>query len=198
MGYNCETKVGEEMAGAVYQAMQQYFSKIQSPSYFALNVQRLAQSDSSLYAAVMRGQYLIPRDDTPDFDAFAQKYGFSLPDELCAYYSIFHPELLGGHPKNPHRTETLCLNAVLRRDFDLLFRDMDFWAEYDAQRQYIPIGGVTYNGSFLLYKRETGQIYVEYPFADDPADDEDGRLWEKPLAGSLADFIAALVPYPVH
>lgn len=186
------------MADAVYRAMTQYFGKIRSSAYFAVTEQELASFDPTLYAAVMRGQYLIPRDDTPDFNAFTRKYGFPLPEALCAYYSVFHPCVTGDHPRNPHRRETVVLNSVLRHDFHALFRDMDFWAEYDPQRLYIPIGSITYNGSFLLYKRETGQIFVEFPFADDPADDEDGKLWEEPLADSLADFIAALVPYPVH
>lgn len=198
MGYNRGMKVGEQMANAVYQAMQHYFNKIQSPSYFAVTERERSRFDPALYAQVMRGNYLIPRGDTPDFDAFAKKYGFPLPEALRAYYSVFHPSVVGDHPNNPHCRETLGLVSVLRRDLDTLFRDMDFWAEYDPQRQYVPIGCVSYSGCCLLFQRETGRIFVEFPFAEDPADDEDGKLWPEPLSNSLADFIAELVPYPTH
>lgn len=177
----------------VESALCVYFNKIRS----AEDVPYPKSADPALLAQIQNGQFVIPRNIVPDTAGFESENGFRLPEALLAYFRSYHPCVMGQHPKNPHKKECLILHASVSHDaLNALRRDMMYWAEFDADFRYLPIGFIACTGAFVALERATGRIWVEYPFADDPANDEEGRLWPEPIAESLAELIAELDPYP--
>lgn len=182
----------------VQDALRMYFAKIRSPQYFPMYP---ARYDPDAAKRVLAGQYLVPREKTPDFSAFEREFGIPLPEELRAYYSTWHPYLTGGHPGNPHKRECVVLEDSLHADpCAVLCEDMRSCAEDYPDLRFIPVGGISYVWERVLFERATGKIFVEYSW---DADGENMRepaaedcIWKQPLAKSLAELICTLNPYP--
>ena len=89
----------------VQDALRMYFAKIRSPQYFPMYP---ARYDPDAAKRVLAGQYLVPREKTPDFSAFEREFGIPLPEDLRAYYSTWHPYLTGGIPETRTSASVLC------------------------------------------------------------------------------------------
>ena len=74
-------------------AMDIYFSKIKSPSYFMLDHKYLFPKNKDAVKRVLEGEYVFPRPVVPDFSLFEKKFGFPLPDVIKEFFTYFHPKI---------------------------------------------------------------------------------------------------------
>lgn len=176
-------------------ALRYYFGKIKSPGFFS---GFYSYTDPEYLNEIRNGNYVIRRSADLDFSFFKRNYGYEMPEVLKAYYNYTHPSVTGYHRLNPFKTEAVILYSTINREtFAGLISAADYWKEYGTIdiEKYIPIGYVTYNESFVVLERDTGRVFVEFGFAEDPADDEEGKLYPTPLAEDLMAFIRETEPY---
>lgn len=158
-------------------ALREYFGKIKDPGFFA---EFYSCTAPEYLNEIRNGNFVIHRSDELDYSFFKRNYGYEMPEVLKAYYSYAHPQVAGYHSLNPFKTEAIILySSISRERFSGLISYADYWKEYgiiDIEK-YIPIGYVTYNESSVVLERDTGRVFVEFGFAEDPADDEEGKLF---------------------
>ncbi len=176
-------------------ALRDYFGKIKDPGFFA---EFYSCTAPEYLNEIRNGNFVIHRSDHLDYSFFKRNYGYEMPEVLKAYYSYAHPQVAGYHRLTPFKTEAIILySSISRKRFSGLISDADYWKKYgiiDIEK-YIPIGYVTYNESSVVLERDTGRVFVEFGFAEDPADDEEGKLYPTPLAEDLMTFIREIEPY---
>ncbi len=173
-------------------ALSEYFGKIKDYSDFA---GYYSDTDPEYINEIRNGNFVIHRSSALDYSFFKRNYGYEMPEVLKAYYSYAHPPVIGHHRLNPFEREAIILYSSINRErFAGLISAADYWKKYGIEK-YIPIGYVTYNGSAVVLERDTGRVFVEFGFAEDPADDEDGKLYPTPLAEDLMTFIRETEPY---
>lgn len=174
--------------------MREYFGKIQNHGFFA---EFYSNTAPEYINEVRNGRFVIRREKELDFSFFAQRYGYEMPEILKTYYSYCHPPIIGSHSLSPYKTEVMTLYSTMRRDcFGELISAAEYWEKYDVidVEKYVPIGSVSYNDSFVVLERASGRIFVEFGFAENPADDAEGKLYDVPLAEDLETFICEIEP----
>ncbi len=184
------------MEKSITTAMKEYYAKIKDYSFFSPDFFDVVPS--KVLDSYKKGQYLIKKDSKEIYEIITRKFHIEVPEIIKNYYSYYHPFISGQHKNNPHKTETIILYSAINPDIvGNLVKDFEFWEKYnliDIER-YFPIGTITYVGSYVVMDRKNGEIYVEYGFAEDPADDKEGELYPIPLANSLPSLICELDPY---
>lgn len=184
------------MKKSITNAMKEYYSKIKdysffSPDYFDVIPQVVLEGYKT-------GNYLIKKNSIENFDIISEKFNVEVPEEIKEYYSYCHPFIAGQHKKSPYKTEAIILYSAINPNvIDNLVKDIEFLIKYNLIDidKYFPIGTITYVGTYVVMERKTGRIYVEYGFAENPADDKEGELYPIPLAKSLSSLICELEPY---
>ena len=184
------------MKKSITNAMKEYYSKIKDYSFFAPDY--FDAISQEILDGYKTGNYLIKKNSTENFDIISEKFNIEVSEEIKEYYSYCHPFIAGQHKISPYKTEAIILYSAINPNIiDNLVKDIEFWIKYNLIDidKYFPIGTITYIGSYVVMERKTGHIYVEYGFADDPADDKEGELYPIPLAKSLSSLICELEPY---
>ncbi len=131
------------------------------------------------------------RKDKTDISLFKEEFGYQLPDEIAKYINIFwHPSIFG----YLFDSECIVLFSVLKKEGDscnevLFYKNglMDMarnWVEVGDINKYIPIGWLSYSGTYVLYEVSTGKIFLE-----DREAEVDGLIEEKPIAESMSKLI---------
>ena len=184
------------MKRSITNAMKEYYSKIKDYSFFSPDY--FTDIPSMVLEGYKKGNYLIKKDIEEDFDIISQKFNIEVPEIVKEYYSYWHPFIAGQHKNSPYKTEAIVLYSAINPNIiENLTEDINFWKKYNLidMDKYFPIGTVTYVGTYVILERKTGHIFVEYGFAEDPANDKEGELYPTPLAKSLSSFICELEPY---
>ncbi len=184
------------MEKSIKNAMEEYYAKIKDCSFFFPDYFDVIPS--TVLEGYKMGKYLIRKDAKEDFGIIFQKFNIEVPEIIKDYYSYYHPFIAGQHRNSPHKKESIILYSAINPNIvENLIKDIEFWEKYNLidKDKYFPIGTITYVGSYVVMDRKTGEIYVEYGFAENPANDKEGELYPIPLADSLSSFICELEPY---
>ncbi len=194
-------------------AMNTYFAKIKSPSYFMLDGKFLFPKNEAAVKRVLAGEYVFPRQTIPDFSMFEKEFGFPLPDVMKEFFTYYHPEIQGQHPQCPYpdridgfRTHESLSDDDLRVLMDRMKLCIRHFSGFAEEIRFVPVGYVDgyvdVMNDFIWMERSTGRIFVEWnekpdgtPFLDSNGHRTEGNVYPTPLAGSLAEFICALNPY---
>lgn len=172
-----------------------YFEKINKDFSYYYDSEDFNDLDSSIKCFFERyGFVLKERTDKTDISLFKKEFGFQLPDDIAKYINIFwHPSIYG----YLFDSECIVLFSVLKKEGDscdevLFYKNglMEMarnWDEVGDINKYIPIGWLSYSGTFVLYEISTGEIFLE-----DREADVDGLIEEKPIAESMSKLIENL------
>ena len=167
-------------------ALHAYYSQVCSPNRFAN-----CKCQPEYMDQIQQGRYVFPRKESLNADAFRQQFGNEMPEQLQAYFSVYHPEVSGFHPCSPYSKDGIILYSSFPQGLQNILQDADIlgntYHTIDLE-QYIPIGFISYFGSRVFMDRMTGHIYVE--------DYEDDVLCPEPLADELIGFIQDIRTYP--